>query len=93
MSNNYVAGMGMPRIRPRGANAPAGLLAVILMLGGTFVIEQGAQNFVPALYWVGGVLIALGILTPMSLKMPTSGTARLCCGSASCRRCADPACS
>jgi len=69
MSNSYVAGMGMPRIRPRGANAPAGLLSVILIGLGAFAIEQGAQNFLPFLYWVGGVLIALGVLTPMSLKM------------------------
>ncbi len=69
MSNNYVAGMGMPRIRPRGANAPAGLLAVILIGLGVFAIEQGAQNYLPFLYWVGAALILLGILTPMSLKM------------------------
>jgi regulator of protease activity HflC (stomatin/prohibitin superfamily) len=69
MSNNYVVGMGMPRIRPRGANAPAGLLAVILIGLGAFAIEQGAQNFLPFLYWVGAALILLGLLTPMSLKM------------------------
>src|SRR3954471_6278 len=70
MSNQYVAAMGgMPRIRPRGANAPAGLLSVVLIGLGALAIEQAAQNFMPFLYWVGGVLIALGVLTPMSLKM------------------------
>ncbi len=69
MSNNYVVGTGMPRIRPRGANAPAGLLSVILLGLGALSIEQGAQNFMPALFWVGGALILAGILTPMSLKM------------------------
>ena len=72
MSNNYgvgVAGMGMPRMRPRGANAPASLLAVILAGLGAFSIEQGAQYGAPALYWLGGLLILVGVLTPMTLKM------------------------
>jgi regulator of protease activity HflC (stomatin/prohibitin superfamily) len=69
MSNNYAVAMGMPRIRPRGANAPAGLLSVILIGLGAFSIEQAAQNAMPFLYWVGGGLIVLGVLTPMSLKM------------------------
>ncbi len=69
MSNNYAVAMGIPRIRPRGANAPAGLLAVILIGLGVLSIEQGAQNFMPFLYWVGGALVLAGVLTPMSLKM------------------------
>src|SRR3954468_10789904 len=73
MSNNYAAAMsqfgGMPRIRPRGANAPAGLLSVVLIGLGALAIEQAAQNFMPALYWVGGVLALIGVLIPMSLKM------------------------
>jgi len=71
MSNSYVgvAGMGMPRIRPRGANAPAGLLAVILIGLGVLSLLQGAWNDMPLLYWLAGLLIVLGVLTPMSLKM------------------------
>jgi len=71
MSNNYVgvAGMGMPRLRPRGANAPAGLLAVILIGLGVLSLLEGAWNGMPALYWLAGLLILLGVLTPMSLKM------------------------
>jgi regulator of protease activity HflC (stomatin/prohibitin superfamily) len=71
MSNSYVgvAGMGMPRLRPRGANAPAGLLAVILIGLGVLSLLEGAWNDMPALYWLAGLLIVLGVLTPMSLKM------------------------
>ena len=48
MSNQYVAAMGgMPRIRPRGANAPAGLLSVVLIGLGALAIEQAAQNLMP----------------------------------------------
>ena len=56
MSNNYVgvAGMGMPRLRPRGANAPAGLLAVILIGLGVLSLLEGAWNGMPALYWLVG---------------------------------------
>jgi regulator of protease activity HflC (stomatin/prohibitin superfamily) len=70
MSNQYLAGMGgMPRMRPRGANAPAGLLAVIFAALGGLAIEQGVQSYMPALFWVGGLLLILAVLTPMSLKM------------------------
>jgi len=71
MSNSYVgvAGMGMPRLRPRGANAPAGLLAVILIGLGVLSLLEAAWNNMPALYWLAGLLIVLGVLTPMSLKM------------------------
>src|SRR6185312_16196555 len=71
MSNSYVgvAGMGMPRLRPRGANAPAGLLAVILIGLGVLSLLQAAWKDIPALYWLAGLLIVLGVLTPMSLKM------------------------
>jgi regulator of protease activity HflC (stomatin/prohibitin superfamily) len=70
MSNNYMVGVsGMPRTRRGGANAPASLLAVILVGLGALSIEQAAQNGVPALYWLGGALILVGVLTPMTLKM------------------------
>ncbi len=36
---------------------------------GALAIEQAAQNAMPALYWLGGALILLGVLTPMTLKM------------------------
>jgi regulator of protease activity HflC (stomatin/prohibitin superfamily) len=71
MSNSYVgvAGMGMPRLRPRGANAPAGLLAVILIGLGVLSLLEGAWNDMPALYWTAGALGIVGLLVPMSLKM------------------------
>ena len=70
MSNNYMSAMGgMPRIRPRGANAPASLLAVTLVALGALAIVEGATQYGPALYGLGGVLILAGILTQMSLKM------------------------
>ncbi len=70
MSSNYMVGVsGMGGLRPRGANAPASLLAVILVGLGALSIEQAAQNGMPALYWLGGALILAGVLTPMTLKM------------------------
>jgi regulator of protease activity HflC (stomatin/prohibitin superfamily) len=70
MSSNYMVGVsGMPRIRPGGANAPASLLAVILVGLGALSIAQAVQNAMPALYWLGGALILAGALTPMTLKM------------------------
>ncbi|HEX5263114.1 MAG TPA: SPFH domain-containing protein, partial [Phenylobacterium sp.] len=50
-------------------NAPAGLLAVILIGLGVLSLLQGAWNDMPLLYWLAGLLIVLGVLTPMSLKM------------------------
>lgn len=73
MSNSYVgvagAGAGFGRIRPRGANAPAGLLMVVLLVLGGLSFAQAAANDMPVFYWLGGVLILLGVLTPLSLKM------------------------
>ena len=42
---------------------------MILIGLGALAIQQAAQNVAPFLYWVGGALILLGVLTPMSLKM------------------------
>ncbi len=53
----------------RGANAPARLIAAVLLLLGGLSIAGAAEDGVPALYGLGGVLILLGVLTPMSLKM------------------------
>ncbi|MGA0604134.1 SPFH domain-containing protein [Caulobacter sp. KR2-114] len=70
MSSSYAPGVTWsqtPRGR-RGANAPATLLSVVLILGGALGIAAGARSGAPW-WWVGAVLIALGVLTPMSLKM------------------------
>jgi regulator of protease activity HflC (stomatin/prohibitin superfamily) len=69
MSNSYVSAQGMPRLRPRGANAPAGLLAVIFVGLGAFAFQQGVSRYGPGLYWIGALLILAGVLTPMALKM------------------------
>jgi regulator of protease activity HflC (stomatin/prohibitin superfamily) len=69
MSNSYVSAQGMPRLRPRGANAPASLLAVIFVGLGAFAFQQGVSRYGPALCWIGAILILAGVLTPMALKM------------------------
>ncbi len=53
----------------RGGNAPARLIAVVLLLLGGLSFAGAGGDGVPALYGVGVVLILLAALTPMSLKM------------------------
>ncbi|HEX5264916.1 MAG TPA: hypothetical protein VFW13_15405, partial [Phenylobacterium sp.] len=70
MSNNYLSATGgMPRMRPRGANAPASLLAAILVGLGAIAIVKGVTEYGQAFCWLGSALILAGILTQMSLKM------------------------
>jgi len=53
----------------RGGNAPARLIAgILLLLGGLSLAGAGSEGVTP-LYGLAGVLIVLGFLTPMSLKM------------------------
>jgi regulator of protease activity HflC (stomatin/prohibitin superfamily) len=53
----------------RGGNAPARLIAVLLLLLGGLSFAGAAADGAPALYGVGVVLIVLAGLTPMSLKI------------------------
>ncbi|HEY0435096.1 MAG TPA: SPFH domain-containing protein [Phenylobacterium sp.] len=72
MSNSYVPGvtvMNFPRPSGRGANAPAGLLMAVLVLAGALSIVGGAAYQNVAFFWIAGILLAAGVLTPMSLKM------------------------
>jgi regulator of protease activity HflC (stomatin/prohibitin superfamily) len=55
--------------RPRGVNAPAALLAVIVVALGALAVATGANGGGPAFLWLGGALIAAGALVPASLKM------------------------
>ena len=71
MSNFDVAALaaGMPRRRTRGGNAPAGLLAA-LVIAGAALIGAAAQRYgSPALYGLAGALALTGFLVPMALKM------------------------
>jgi regulator of protease activity HflC (stomatin/prohibitin superfamily) len=70
MSNGYASGgtwSTTPRGR-RGANAPATLLLILLVLGGVGSFMLAARG-APLFWWIGAALIVLGVLTPMSLKM------------------------
>jgi len=76
MSNNYapgVAGMNWapPRIpmSSRGSNGPAGLLMAVLVLLGAGSIAYAAATGLSLFYWLGGLLIFLGVLAPLSLKI------------------------
>lgn len=69
MSNGYMAAMAAQRYRPRGGNAPAMLIAVVFWALAALSFEEGARNHVYWPFWVGAVLIVLGVLTPMSLKI------------------------
>jgi regulator of protease activity HflC (stomatin/prohibitin superfamily) len=70
MSSSYASGATWspaPRSR-RGANAPATLMAVVLILSGVLCISRAAKGE-PIFWWLAGILLVVGILTPLSLKM------------------------
>ncbi len=71
MSNSYVPGVSfnIPRATVRGANAPAGLLMAVLILGGALSIVAGATWQNAAFFWIAAMLFIAGVLVPMSLKM------------------------
>ncbi|QUD86125.1 SPFH domain-containing protein [Phenylobacterium montanum] len=71
MSNTYSpqAVLGPPLRSRRGANAPAGVIAVVLAVLGGIALKQASQTESSALFAIGGLLIALAAMTPMSLKM------------------------
>ncbi|MDB5423955.1 MAG: domain, Band 7 family protein [Phenylobacterium sp.] len=55
--------------RPSGANAPALLLSVLVIGLGAGAFWLGAGDRAPAMFWLGGLLVLVGVLIPMSLKM------------------------
>jgi regulator of protease activity HflC (stomatin/prohibitin superfamily) len=63
--NGYLAS----EYRPRGVNAPAALLALVLLALGATAFVNAARYGSGLLYVVGAILVLLGVLTPMSLKM------------------------
>jgi regulator of protease activity HflC (stomatin/prohibitin superfamily) len=76
MSNSYVPGVAfqppgsfLRTTGPRGANGPAMLLAAVLWVGGGLCIAYGAGNGVWWPDWLGGLLLVLGALVPLSLKI------------------------
>ena len=69
MSNTYSPAVGLPRSGRRGANAPAALIAAVLAILGAVSLKQASETGAGALYLIGGLLIVLAVLTPMSLKM------------------------
>jgi regulator of protease activity HflC (stomatin/prohibitin superfamily) len=75
MSNSYVPGVSFPppgsfvRSGPRGTNGPALLLATIFWGLAVLSFEEGARQGLYSLFWLGGLLTILGVLTPMALKM------------------------
>ena len=76
MSNSYVPGVTFPMpgsfarpSGPRGANGPALLLGALFWAGAVFSFVEGARQYQPAFFWLGGLLTVLGILSPMGLKM------------------------
>ena len=62
-------GLGSSNYRLSGANAPAMLLSVLLIALGAGAFGLGAAYQMPTMFWLGGPLILIGVLTPMSLKM------------------------
>ena len=71
MSNAYVPGVNfsLGAYRARAANGPATLLATVFILLGALSVAQAAREGMTPLYWLGGVLILLGLLAQMSLKV------------------------
>ena len=55
--------------RPRGVNAPAALLSALAFVLGALAFYEGADTGSYVFPWLGVVLVAAGILIPMSLKM------------------------
>jgi regulator of protease activity HflC (stomatin/prohibitin superfamily) len=64
-----VNGLGSSNYRLSGANAPAMLLSVLVIALGAGAFVLGASYGMPAMFWLGGLLILVGLLVPMSLKM------------------------
>jgi regulator of protease activity HflC (stomatin/prohibitin superfamily) len=64
-----VNGLGSSNYRLSGANAPAMLLSVLLIGLGAGAFALGAGYQMPAMFWLGGLLILIGLLVPASLKM------------------------
>ncbi len=62
-------GFSGPDSRPRGVNAPAALLAALCFVLGGYAFYEGAESGSYVFPWLGVVLVAAGILIPMSLKM------------------------
>jgi regulator of protease activity HflC (stomatin/prohibitin superfamily) len=62
-------GIVSPGFRPSGANAPALLLSVLVIGLGAGAFWLGAGYQAPAMFWLGGLLVLVGVLIPMSLKM------------------------
>ncbi len=52
-----------------GMNAPAGVLSGLAVVAATLAIVRAAKADVVPLYWVGGLLLLIGVLIPLSLKM------------------------
>ena len=69
MSNTYVPGMTMPRVNARPPNAPAAVLAVVFIVLGAASFAGAQRLQAPALIGLAIALVAIGILTPLSLKM------------------------
>jgi regulator of protease activity HflC (stomatin/prohibitin superfamily) len=71
MSNAYIPGVtaNLAGYRAGRANGPAMLLALVFIGLAALTFEESARNGVFWPFWLGGILVVLGILTPMSLKM------------------------
>jgi len=69
MSNIYPPAMNLPGMRLRGANAPAGLLSVLILIAAILTGAQGARSGVFGLLWLAGFLLIVAALVPMALKM------------------------
>ncbi|WP_293375555.1 SPFH domain-containing protein [Phenylobacterium sp.] len=71
MSNAYVPGVSvnMAGYRARAANGPSMLLAMVFFGLALLTFEEGARQHVYWPFWLGGILVILGLLIPMSLKV------------------------
>ncbi|HEX3365131.1 SPFH domain-containing protein [Phenylobacterium sp.] len=71
MSNAYIPGVTFPAgsFRRRGSNGLATLIAVVLVGFAAFSFQEGVRSGFSLYFWLGGGLLLLGVLTPMSMKM------------------------
>lgn len=71
MSNAYIPGVTFPAagFRRRGGNPLATLIAVVLVVLAGLAFEEGLRSGSDLYFWLGGALLIVGVLTPMSMKM------------------------
>src|ERR1700749_4728849 len=56
-------------MNPRSANSPAGIISIVFLGLAAASFYWATMTHDPTFYGVGGVLVLIGLLTPLSLQM------------------------